>query len=151
MPGYGVPEDAEGLLPWAWARERLERSHNYWLATTNPDGTPHVMPVWGIWRDDRFLFGTAPNSRKAKNFRRQPGCTVTTESAAEAVIVNGTVAEFGEPDRVADFIARCNAKYPTPIDESYAPFYELVPATAFGFIETDDQFARTATRWEFGG
>ncbi len=35
MPGYGIlPADAgSGLLPWAWAVERLERSHNYWVAT----------------------------------------------------------------------------------------------------------------------
>jgi hypothetical protein len=49
MPGYGiVPADSgDGLLEWAWAVERLNRSRNYWIATARPDGRPHVAPVWG--------------------------------------------------------------------------------------------------------
>ena len=54
MPGYGPLDAAQGtgLLPWSWAVERLERSHDYWVATIRPDGRPHVMPVWGIWLED---------------------------------------------------------------------------------------------------
>ena len=33
MPGYGISEGEEGLLPWSWAVERLEKSHNYWVMT----------------------------------------------------------------------------------------------------------------------
>ena len=34
MPGYGTlgAEEGIGLLPWAWAEERLVRSHDYWFA-----------------------------------------------------------------------------------------------------------------------
>jgi len=51
MPGYGLLDAAQGagLLPWSWAVERLQRSHDYWVATVRPDGRPHVMPVWGVW------------------------------------------------------------------------------------------------------
>ncbi len=51
MPGYGLLDAAQGagLLPWSWAVERLQRSHDYWVATVRPDGPPHVMPVWGVW------------------------------------------------------------------------------------------------------
>jgi hypothetical protein len=28
FPGCGIPEDAAGMLPWAWADERLARSHS---------------------------------------------------------------------------------------------------------------------------
>ncbi|HEU4760074.1 MAG TPA: pyridoxamine 5'-phosphate oxidase family protein, partial [Dehalococcoidia bacterium] len=59
MPGYGISEDDEGLLPWAWAEERLAKSHNYWVATARPDGRPHAMPVWAVWLDDRLYFSTA--------------------------------------------------------------------------------------------
>ena len=41
--GYDVPQMSDGMLPWEWARERLARSHNYWLTTTRPDGAPHTM------------------------------------------------------------------------------------------------------------
>src|SRR5258708_659464 len=31
---------ASGLKSWAWALERMENSHNYWIATSRPDGRP---------------------------------------------------------------------------------------------------------------
>ena len=46
MPGYGIagPTDGTGLLPWSWATERLTWSHDYWVATVRPDGTPALSP-----------------------------------------------------------------------------------------------------------
>ena len=43
------PEDMSSLKPWSWAVERLEQSHNYWIASSRPDHRPHLMIVWGIW------------------------------------------------------------------------------------------------------
>src|SRR5581483_5634383 len=55
---YGVRANNRGLLPWSWAVERLEKSKNYWVASTRPDGRPHVMPVWGAWIANSLWFGT---------------------------------------------------------------------------------------------
>ncbi|HXQ54333.1 MAG TPA: pyridoxamine 5'-phosphate oxidase, partial [Actinomycetes bacterium] len=51
MPGYGLaPADGDdGLLPWSWAARRLERARHYWVATSRPDGSPHLAAVWGLW------------------------------------------------------------------------------------------------------
>ena len=35
---YGIHSDDGGMLPWEWARRRLEEARNYWLATAGPDG-----------------------------------------------------------------------------------------------------------------
>jgi len=43
--GYGFPEGTKGLLSWAWAEQRLKKSHNYWITTVKPDGSPHTMVV----------------------------------------------------------------------------------------------------------
>ena len=43
MPGYGISEASEGILPWSWAEERLANSRNYYLATARRDGRPHLM------------------------------------------------------------------------------------------------------------
>ena len=56
IPDYGIPDTPEGLLPWSWARERLEQALTYWIATVRPEGRPHVMPSWGAWVGDRFYF-----------------------------------------------------------------------------------------------
>jgi hypothetical protein len=151
MPGYGLAPAAggEGLLPWSWAVERLERSRNYWVSSTNADGTPHSMAVWGVWLDDQFLFSTAASSRKIANLRREPRCTVTTERADEAVVVVGAFETITDPDLVRRFCDLYNQKYSWDMGESYAPFYLVRPRLAFGFIETDPRFTQTATRWHF--
>ena len=63
MPGYGIagPSEGTGLLPWAWAEERLSGSRNYWAVTLWPDGRPHAMPVWGVWDDASFWFSKSLN------------------------------------------------------------------------------------------
>ena len=50
IPGYGLPDSKKGLLPWKWAEDRLKVSRQFWIATTRPDGRPHVMIVWALWK-----------------------------------------------------------------------------------------------------
>jgi len=99
MPGYGLPVGDKGLLPWSWAEQRLKKSHNYWITTVKPDGSPHTMVVWGLWQDGRLLFSTGSKSRKARNLAQNTNCVVCTELANEAVIVEGT-------SEIADVLAR---------------------------------------------
>jgi hypothetical protein len=66
--GYESSAKKTGLLPWKWATERLKGSRQYWIATTRPDGTPHLMVIWGAWIEDSFWFSTgkhwySPNKR----------------------------------------------------------------------------------------
>ena len=72
MPSYGIDEATATLLPWSWAVERLTRSHEYWLATSWPDGRPHLMPVWAVWMDGGLWFSSSVPSRKARNLRPSP-------------------------------------------------------------------------------
>ena len=94
MPGYGLAEGTEGLLHWSWAESRLARSHDYWLATTRPDGRPHLMPVWGIWLERVFYFSTGRHSRKARNLESNAYCVVANDEAREAVVVEGVAHEL---------------------------------------------------------
>lgn len=151
MPGYGILDatSGRGLLPWSWATERLEKSHNYWVATTKPDGTPHAMPVWGVWVDDRFYFSTGRQSRKARNLAENPSCVVCTEHAAEAVIVEGIAEEVTRPSLLKKAAKVYKAKYEWDLDPSLGPIYAVRPRVGFGFIENAPQFTSTATRWRF--
>ncbi len=92
MPGYGVPDDLDGVLDWNWASTRLERSLNYWVATASAEGRPHAMPVWGVWlpETERFVFSCAPRARKARNLRANPRIVVTADDSVEVVVVEGT-------------------------------------------------------------
>jgi hypothetical protein len=150
MPEYGLlaPDEGQGLLPWGWAVERLVRVRNYWVATTQPDGRPHVTAVWGVWLDDLFYFSTGRRTRKARNLAERPHCVVCTEDAAEAVIVEGSAALADDPALLARIATAYQAKYASsfPADSNV---YAVRPQVVFGFIENADEFAGAATRWRF--
>jgi pyridoxamine 5'-phosphate oxidase-like protein len=149
MPGYDLLDASSGtgLLPWAWATERLTNSHNYWLATTRPDGRPHAMPVWGVWLDGRFFFSTGGRSRKARNLAANPTCVVSTERADEAVVVEGACAAVNDPAQLRPFYAAYNAKYQWDMEAMGEPIYAVRPQVVFGFTEAD--LRGSATRWVF--
>ena len=118
--GYGVPSADEGMLPWRWATERLAAARNYWVATTRPDGSPHSMPVWGVWLDDAFCFGSGSSSAKSRNLAINPKIVVHLESGDETVILEGRA----EPVLDSELERR--------IDEAYAPKYACFMSREFG-------------------
>jgi len=149
MPDYGLAEPGEGLLAWSWAVERLERTRNYWVATTRQDGRPHAAAVWGVWIDGAFVFSTATGSRKARNLARNASCVVCTESAEEAVTIEGTASPVRDDETLASFRRVYKEKYDWPMDDVVEGVYRVAPRTVFGFIEHANQFSKTATRWQF--
>ena len=82
---YGVSDQTSGagMLPWSRVTERLESARNYWVVTTRSDGKPHSVPVWGIWLDETFYFGTDRRSRKGRNLATNPGLVVHLDSCTE--------------------------------------------------------------------
>jgi hypothetical protein len=138
--GYRITEDAEGLLQWSWAVERLAAARSYWISTTRPDGRPHAMPVWGIWRNGELYFGSGAESQKARNLRASPEVVAHLESGDEVVILEG-VAEKVEDDAVA---AEYERKYAVPVGSS---FYAVRPRRAFAW--TEQEYPQTATRFDF--
>ena len=152
MPGYGVvgPDEGRGLLPWSWAEERLVASHDYWLATVQPDGRPHVMPVWGCWAEGGAWFSSSGGSRKTRNIAADPRAVVTTVNPQQPVVVEGIVDLVVDSHAIERFTTWVNAKYGT--DHTVAFFAEnagfrLEPQRAFGLDEAD--FTGTPTRWVF--
>ncbi|MGQ7297381.1 pyridoxamine 5'-phosphate oxidase family protein [Quadrisphaera sp. KR29] len=90
MPeGYGLPETTDGVLPWAAVEERLVAAQHYWLATTRPDGRPHVVPRWGVWLEGRFWYDGAPTTVHARNLASNAACSLHLEDGAQAVVVEG--------------------------------------------------------------
>jgi general stress protein 26 len=149
MPSYGISPAARGMKSWSWAERRLAESHNYWVTTVHPDGRPNSTAVWGIWRDGVFWFSCAPDSRKAKNLRANPNCTITTERADEAVIVEGVATPMLGRAKNEPFTKAYKKKYDWTMDPDGDGYFVVAPRVAFVFVEHDDQFAQTATRYDF--
>jgi len=153
MPGYGLPAGTKGLLSWKWAEQRLKRSHNYWITTVKPDGSPHTMVVWGLWLDGAFLFSTGRMSLKARNLAENKRCVVCTEHAHEAVIVEGT-AELADVPARREFLKKYQPKYKFDMSSMERdilsmkePVFAVRPRVVFGMYEK--KFMSSATRWKF--
>lgn len=154
--GYGVPTVEDGLLPWSHARERLENASIYWIATTRPDGRPHVSPVWGVWLDDRLYFDGSPETRRGRNLAQNPAVAVHLESGGagkDVVIAEGEVCELGAPDRslAVRLAAAYTAKYAS---ENYSAspetwdaggLYAMRPRVVIAWTN----LATDPTRWRF--
>lgn len=151
MPGYGIldAKSGRGLLPWSWANERLSKAHNYWVATTRPDGRPHAVAVWGVWVNDMFFFSTGARSRKARNLAKNPRCVVCTERADKAVIVEGIASKVRVSSIPKRVVSEYSRKYKWELDPNLGPLYAVRPISVFGFIEAADEFSGAATRWTF--
>jgi hypothetical protein len=142
-----------GLKLWSWALERLEKSHNYWISTTRPDGRPHLMLIWGIWWQDAFWFSTGPRTRKAKNIAADPHCVLGTEKADEAVILEGIVEEIKDRSIWKQLAQIYNNKYGGDVEplllSSGGSVFRLKPQVAFAQDEHAENFTESVTRWRF--
>jgi len=154
MPGYGLPKGSKGLLSWKWAEGQLKKSHNYWIATTRPDGRAHLMVVWGMWKDGEFLFSTGSQSRKAKNLAHNSRCVIATDRADQAVIVEGVASVVPDVALRRWFLKEAERKYKFDMSSMTEdvlnlkePIYAVRPSVVFGLDEKKSLNA--ATRWMF--
>jgi len=154
IPGYGLPESKKGLLSWKWAEDRLKKSRQFWIATTRPDGRPHVMVIWALWLEGALYFATGSTSRKARNLAENPHCTICTDNAAEAVIVEGSIETEKNVAKIREFLKIYEKKYKFDMSgmaddmlNLKEPVFFLRPKIGFGMAEKT--FSKSATRWIF--
>lgn len=153
VPDYGIPESAEGTLPWSHVVQRLTESLNYWVCTTAPDGRPHATPVWGVVLDDTLHFDGSPETRRGRNIAANPAVAVHLESGTDVVILHGDAREIhgAGQDFYVRLAAAYSAKYkslgydPSPDTWATGGLYSVTPRTAFAWTS----FPEDATRWRF--
>lgn len=168
LDGYGAPP-----IPWSKVRERLDqgftqppgtggpRRHTFWLATVNPDNSPHVMPLGVLWIDGAFYFNSGPGTTKSKNLARNPRCALTVATDPFDLVIEGVavrVTDQAKLNRLAEAFAGQGWK-PTVRDGAfYAEYsapaagrppwyvYEVRPAMVYA-LGTAEPFG--ATRFRF--
>ncbi|MDQ4148801.1 MAG: PPOX class F420-dependent oxidoreductase [Actinomycetota bacterium] len=80
-------------------KEILKKPNIAHIATVDPDGTPHVTPVWVDVSDeeDVILVNTAEGRKKVRNIRRNPHVAldvVDQENPYEMLSLQGEVIEM---------------------------------------------------------
>ena len=115
LDGYGAP-----TIEWARVRAVLDAEltqapdtggpgrHTPWLATSNPDGSPHVVPVGVLSLDGTWYFSSGPATRKSRNLARDPRCAISVATDPFDLVVEGRaerVSDAAELQTVAEAFA----------------------------------------------
>ena len=159
-----LPANTEHTAPTDWevALRSLSEGRWYWLATVNPDGSPHVRPILAVWAEGKLHFVSSDTTRKGKNLARISNCVISVAADDIHLVLEGEAAKVREEarlQRVADLYA---SKYDWPVivreGAFYADYgaptagpppydvYELTPRLVYGF-GTEESFS--PTRWRF--
>jgi hypothetical protein len=156
-----LDDEARPVPAWALASRRLAEGDTYWLATSRPDGRPHVMPVLAVWVDGRLHFAATAISRKARNLAMNASCAISTGGPSLDLVLEGEAAKVTDETRLERVAEAYGTKYQWPVtvrDGALAgegaptagppPYavYEVIPTKAFGF-GTDESLG--AARWTF--
>jgi hypothetical protein len=170
LAGYDL-----GSLSWDRALARLEEEwklqappemggvpepHTHWLATTRPDGRPHVVPIGVVWEDGRFYFSSGEGTRKSRNLAQNSECVISLAAKDLDITLEGEarkVTDEAKLRRLAQVFAsggwapevKNGAFYHEFSAPSAGPppwyVYEFTPKTIFGFATAEPY---GATRWD---
>ena len=84
------------------------------LATVSPDGAPHSTPVFVGTHDDQLIFFTGPETRKARNLRRDPRVALSltpADNPFQPVVIRGRITGWIDGDAAWELIDRIQIKY----------------------------------------
>lgn len=74
-------------------REFLEEQRTVIVATTGPNGRPHLMPLWYVPDGLELRGWTFAKSQKARNLERDPRATLQVETGVEYAELRGAMLE----------------------------------------------------------
>lgn len=151
-PEYGV---AKRPMAWSEVDRMLSESRVYWIATTRPDGRPHVVPSDGIWLDAGLYFGGSPETVHMRNVRANGTAAAHIgDGTSAAIVVEGTVADETPELDVAERLAEANnTKYADYGFKTEAKGYVEAGVTVLRASRALawTRFPENATRFAFGG
>jgi hypothetical protein len=106
---YGTPTK---ILAWSDVQRDLAEATVYWVASTRPDGRPHVIPRDGLWLDDTWYYGGSPKTVHNRNIATNPAVSMHIGDGMKAIIVEGD-AEFTKVESgvAAQLAEMNNTKY----------------------------------------
>jgi nitroimidazol reductase NimA-like FMN-containing flavoprotein (pyridoxamine 5'-phosphate oxidase superfamily) len=107
--GYGRTTKT---LTWESVRAQLTEAKQYWLATNRANGSPHLVPVDGLWVDDLLYYGGSPETAHVRMVRADPHVTVHLPDPWKVVVVEGEVRVTKPSPELAQRLAdHANVKY----------------------------------------
>jgi Pyridoxamine 5'-phosphate oxidase len=154
-------------IPWHRALAALEsaepRTQTPFLATTRPDGRPHVAALGALWDQGKVYFVSGAETRKSRNLADNPNCVISMSLAGIDLVIEGVAAKVTDDET----LHRLATRY---ADQGWAPtvrngaftheysapsagpppwdLYAVTPTTVFGVLTAEGE-PGGATRWRF--
>jgi hypothetical protein len=133
----------------------------FFLGTTQPDGRPHAAGIGVAWLDGDLYFTSGPDTRKARNLKANPACTISTRLPGIDLVLEGEARRVTDASTL-EAAARLyrDGGWPAEAqgDALTAPYsapsagpppwhlYRFAFDAAFG-VATEEPYG--ATRWRF--
>lgn len=152
-------------IPWSRALEALEAAEAQhqtpFLATTRPDGRPHVAGVGALWDEGKVYFVSGPDTRKSRNLAENPDCVIAMSLKGIDLEIEGTAVKVTDDATLQRLAKRYGDQgWPATVKdgafthEYSAPsagpppwdLYEVVPKTVYGVLSEEPG---GAMRWQF--
>ncbi len=153
-------------IPWSRALEALEsnepKDRTPFLATTRPDGRPHLAGVGALWEDGKVYFVSGAGTRKSRNIAHNASCAISMSLKGIDLVIEGRARRVTDDATLERLAKRYAAEgWPATVKdgafthEYSAPsagpppwnLYEVVPTTVYGVMSEEPG---GATRWRFG-
>jgi pyridoxine/pyridoxamine 5'-phosphate oxidase len=154
---YGLDE-----IPWSRALEALESTvpdQSSFLATTRPDGRPHLAGIGALWDQGRLYFVSGAGTRKSRNLADNPSCAVSMPLPGLDLVIEGVAERVTDEETLQRLATRYGDQgWPATVKdgafthEYSAPsagpppwdLYAVAPTTVFGVLSAEPG---GATRW----
>ena len=144
---YGNPKKR---LAWSEVEEKIAEARAYWIASTRPDGRPHVVPRDGTWIEGGLYYGGSPETVHSRNIMKNPNVVVHIGDGMEAIIVEGAV-EIEKPDeaKAKELSDASFAKYPQYGRMDPSMYKDGVAVLRPRRVIAWTDFTKNATRFRF--
>ena len=114
------------------------------VATSGPNGMPHLVPVCQVVADGKIYFASGTDGRKVLNLRANPRIALTVDLYSDdwahikGVMVQGTTTLIEKGPRFRKIRALFYQKYPqypgeAALDESDSVIVEVTPTQVFSW------------------
>jgi nitroimidazol reductase NimA-like FMN-containing flavoprotein (pyridoxamine 5'-phosphate oxidase superfamily) len=152
-------------IPWSVALEALEsgdpQNQTTFLATTRPDGRPHLAGVGALWDNGNVYVVSGAATRKSRNLAKNPNCAISMSFKGIDLVVEGTAAKVTDDETLHRLAKRYGDQgWPATVKDGAFTYdysapsagpppwdlYEVTPKTVYGVLSAEPG---GATRWRF--
>lgn len=129
----------------------LEKQGQYWLATAQVGGGPHVIGVSGLWNGNEIVLTTLGSSKTARNMAMNPLVVLAGGEPSDAIVIQAQVVEsspVADSPRLLEEWKKAMAWDPSELGDWMFYRLRLTRIQAFrGYGEIEGRDVMIRSRW----